>query len=75
MVKGSPPHSNMVAARAIQLIPKVKPPRLAETEGSKDLRDFMTFCLTESPNDVRDLSNFLAANTHYFLSDYLQRSY
>ncbi|THH15477.1 hypothetical protein EW146_g5007 [Bondarzewia mesenterica] len=51
MIKGSPPHANVEQARVIQLIPRVKPPRFSESEGSKDLRDFLPFCLTESPSD------------------------
>jgi serine/threonine protein kinase len=53
MMKGSPPHFRIAHMKVIQMIPKVKPPRLAENEGSKDLRDFIPFTLTESPPDVR----------------------
>ena len=49
MVTGSPPHSNLDGLKVVQLIPRTKPPRLAETEGSKELRDFVTSCLRESP--------------------------
>ncbi|KAJ7078944.1 Pkinase-domain-containing protein [Mycena belliarum] len=49
MIKGSPPHSNLEPFKVMDLIPRVKPPRLAETEGSKDMRDFMAHCLKESP--------------------------
>jgi serine/threonine protein kinase len=52
MMKGSPPHFRVAHLKVIQMIPKVKPPRLAENEGSKDLRDFIPFTLTESPSDV-----------------------
>ncbi len=52
MMKGSPPHFRVAHLKVIQMIPKVKPPRLAENEGSKDLRDFIPFTLTESPPDV-----------------------
>ncbi|KAN0102460.1 hypothetical protein V8E52_011920 [Russula decolorans] len=51
MTKGSPPHFRVAHLKVIQMIPKVKPPRLAENEGSKDLRDFIPFTLTESPSD------------------------
>lgn len=51
MVKGSPPHSNMLAAQVLQLLPKAKPPRLSETDGSKDMRDFVVSCLRELPTD------------------------
>jgi hypothetical protein len=44
--------------KVIQMIPKVKPPRLVENEGSKDLRDFIPFTFTESPSDVRQHSTF-----------------
>jgi serine/threonine protein kinase len=53
MIKGSPPHFRVAHMKVIQMIPKVKPPRLAENEGSKDLRDFIPFTLTELPSDVR----------------------
>ncbi|TEB15748.1 kinase-like protein [Coprinellus micaceus] len=43
---GCPPHSNLDKFAA-------KPPRLAEVEASKDCRDFMSFCLKESPVEVR----------------------
>jgi protein-serine/threonine kinase len=51
MIKGSPPHFRIAHLKVIQMIPKVKPPRLAENEGSKDIRDFIPFTLTESPSD------------------------
>ncbi|KAF5355165.1 hypothetical protein D9756_005211 [Leucocoprinus leucothites] len=47
MIKGSPPHSNLDRFQVMELIPRVKPPRLSEQEGSKDLRDFMACCLKE----------------------------
>jgi serine/threonine protein kinase len=52
MVKGSPPHSNMDQLKVMALIPRAKPPRLAENEGSREMRDFVAACLRESPNDV-----------------------
>jgi serine/threonine protein kinase len=52
MVKGAPPHFNMPMVSVMDVITKAKPPRLMETEGSKDLRDFMAHCLRESPNEV-----------------------
>ncbi|KAI0949506.1 hypothetical protein AcW1_009097 [Taiwanofungus camphoratus] len=52
MIKGSAPHSHVVdQAKLIQLIPRMKPPRLIEGEGSKELREFVSHCLRESPND------------------------
>jgi serine/threonine protein kinase len=54
MVKGSAPHSNILdQAKLIQMIPRMKPPRLIEGEGSKELREFVSQCLRESPADVR----------------------
>ncbi|KAJ7072419.1 Pkinase-domain-containing protein [Mycena amicta] len=50
MIKGSPPHSNLEPFKVMDLIPRVKPPRLLETEGSKDMREFMAHCLNESPS-------------------------
>ena len=52
MAKGSPPHSNLDAARVLQLLPRTRAPRLIEGEGSKDMRDFVALCLKESPVDV-----------------------
>ncbi|KAG9316533.1 kinase-like domain-containing protein [Chiua virens] len=52
MAKGAPPHSDLRdAIKVMQLIAKVNPPRLAEGDGSKDMRDFVSHCLRESPND------------------------
>jgi len=52
MAKGAPPHSDLRdAIKVMQLISKVKPPRLGEGDGSKDMRDFVSHCLRESPND------------------------
>jgi serine/threonine protein kinase len=60
MVKGSPPHANVMdQLKVMALIPRVKPPRLGEGEGSKDMRDFVALCLKEIPNDVR-----LSRNKH-----------
>ncbi|KAF8622349.1 hypothetical protein AX15_007081 [Amanita polypyramis BW_CC] len=49
MVKGSPPHSNLDKFKVLDLIPRIKPPRLLENEAGKDLRDFMASCLKEIP--------------------------
>ncbi|KAF9047267.1 kinase-like domain-containing protein [Panaeolus papilionaceus] len=49
MIKGTPPHSNLDKFAVMDLIPKIKPPKLAESEGGKDMRDFMSYCLKESP--------------------------
>jgi serine/threonine protein kinase len=47
METGSPPHSNQVEMQVLALIPGTKPPRLAENEGSKEMRDFIAACLKE----------------------------
>jgi serine/threonine protein kinase len=47
METGSSPHSNQVEMRVLALIPSKKPPRLAENEGSKEMRDFIAACLKE----------------------------
>jgi serine/threonine protein kinase len=52
MIKGTPPHSNLDKFKVMDLIPRAKPPRLSEAEGSKDMREFMAFCLKESPSEV-----------------------
>ncbi|KAF6762942.1 STE/STE20/YSK protein kinase [Ephemerocybe angulata] len=49
MIKGTPPHANLDKFAVMDLIPRAKPPRLLESDGSKDMRDFMGFCLKESP--------------------------
>ncbi|KAI0823446.1 hypothetical protein BC628DRAFT_1384891 [Trametes gibbosa] len=52
MIKGSAPNSHIVDQhKLIQLIPRMKPPRLSEAEGSKELREFIVACLRESPSD------------------------
>jgi serine/threonine protein kinase len=61
MIKGSPPHSNLEPFKVMDLIPRVKPPRLLETEGSKDMRDFMAHCLKESPSEVMSCLNMIRA--------------
>ena len=55
MVKGTPPHATLPQVNVMDLIAKAKPPRLLETEASKDLRDFMACCLKESPTEVRQI--------------------
>ncbi len=52
MITGSPPHSDLLNLRAIALIPKVKPPRLPDSVGSKDMRDFVACCLREVPGEA-----------------------
>jgi len=59
MAKGSPPHSNLDAARVLQLLPRTRAPRLIEGEGSKDMRDFVALCLKESSADVSAFSTAL----------------
>lgn len=55
MAKGAPPHSDLRdAIKVMQVITRAKAPRLAEGEGSKDMRDFVSHCLQESSNDVGD---------------------
>ncbi|KAJ3822250.1 STE/STE20/YSK protein kinase [Lentinula raphanica] len=51
MVKGTPPHSNLDKFKVMDLIPRAKPPRLTDAEAGKDMRDFMSFCLKESPTE------------------------
>ncbi|KAL0569807.1 kinase that interacts with cdc31p [Marasmius crinis-equi] len=51
MIKGSPPHSHLDKFQVMDLIPRAKPPRLQDAEGSKDMRDFMSFCLKEVPTE------------------------
>lgn len=54
MVKGAPPHANMGSAQEVMdLITKMKPPRLQDNDGGKDMRDFVAMCLKESPTEVR----------------------
>lgn len=53
MIKGSAPNSHIVdQVKLVQMIPRMKPPRLIEGEGSKELREFVSNCLRELPNDV-----------------------
>lgn len=62
MIKGSPPHSNLDRFQVMELIPRIKPPRLSEHEGSREMRDFMTYCLKELPTEVRSFLCFLPIN-------------
>lgn len=52
MVTGAPPHANEAPMRALLIIPQAKAPRLPETLGSKDMRDFVASVLREQPADV-----------------------
>ncbi|KAF7792280.1 hypothetical protein EIP86_003316 [Pleurotus ostreatoroseus] len=52
MIKGSVPHAHIMdQAKLIQMLPRLKPPRLIEGEGSKELRDFIAMCLKEMPSE------------------------
>jgi serine/threonine protein kinase len=53
MATGLQPLAEIPQMQAITLIPKVKPPRLPEQYGSKDMKDFIHNCLRELPTDVR----------------------
>ncbi|KDQ21361.1 hypothetical protein BOTBODRAFT_25796 [Botryobasidium botryosum FD-172 SS1] len=48
---GSPPHSELEQLRALVIIPKAKPARIPENQGSKELREFVANCLRELPAD------------------------
>ena len=75
MVKGSPPHSNILdQLKVMSLIPKVKPPRLAEAEGSKDMRDFISYCLKEFPSEVRQPSIPLVCSANWLSSAFLLKN-
>jgi serine/threonine protein kinase len=52
MATGAQPLAEIPQLQAITLIPKVKPPRLPEQYGSKDMKDFINNCLRELPSDV-----------------------
>ncbi|KAJ7262278.1 kinase-like domain-containing protein [Mycena haematopus] len=66
MIKGSPPHSNLEPFKVMDLIPRVKPPRLLDSEGSKDMRDFMAYCLKESPARLQQGANIEDENPWEF---------
>ncbi|KAG8839505.1 hypothetical protein FRB91_006949, partial [Serendipita sp. 411] len=51
MVTGAPPHANEDQMRALLIIPQAKAPRLPETVGSKDMRDFVAMVLRELPSE------------------------
>lgn len=75
MVTGSPPHSNLDGLKVVQLIPRTKPPRLAENHGSRDLRDFVASCLRESPMEVNALAFICSKSTNDPFSAQLQKNY
>jgi serine/threonine protein kinase len=52
MITGGPPHGDQLNLRAIALIPKSKPPRLPDNAGSKEMKEFVSFCLREVPAEV-----------------------
>ncbi|KAH8828299.1 Pkinase-domain-containing protein [Flagelloscypha sp. PMI_526] len=51
MMKGQPPHAHLDKFKVMDLIPRARPPTLAENEGSVDMRAFMALCLKESPTE------------------------
>lgn len=53
MITGGPPNGDQLNMRAIALIPKSKPPRLPESSGSKEMKEFVANCLKELPAEVR----------------------
>lgn len=63
MVMGAPPHANQEAMRVLVLIPKVKPPRLPETLGTSEMREFVASVLRELPVDVSVASNAIFENS------------
>lgn len=56
MFKGKPPHQDKSPLQVMEIIHKAKPPRLTDSEGGRDMRDFMSLCLREDPNEVRPYS-------------------
>lgn len=64
MVMGAPPHANQEAMRVLVLIPKVKPPRLPETLGTPEMREFVASVLRELPTDVSAVSNTIFGNSY-----------
>ncbi|TFY77652.1 hypothetical protein EWM64_g6358, partial [Hericium alpestre] len=61
MIKGSPPQAGVPQMKLIQMLPSLKPARFLENEASKDLRDFLPFCLTEAPADRLTAEELLKA--------------
>ena len=72
MVKGTPPHADLGdPLKVMSLITRVKPPRLLEGEGSKDEREFVSFCLKELPNDVSEHSTIGSViHSHFSIASY-----
>ena len=52
MVTGNVPYSDMEHLKVLHLIPRSAAPRLPESEGSKDMRDFVALCLKEAVAEV-----------------------
>lgn len=52
MIKGAPPHANNTdVSKTIDLISRNPPPRLSEADGSREMKDFVSFCLKERPSE------------------------
>ncbi|KAI0758310.1 Pkinase-domain-containing protein [Irpex lacteus] len=69
MIKGNVPNSHIMdQVKLIQMIPRMKPPRLIEGEGSKELREFVANCLRESPSDRLSAEDLL--KTKYIKSTF-----
>lgn len=52
MLMGAPPHSDKQPMDALMIITQSDPPRIPETVGSRDMRDFVASVLRERPEDV-----------------------
>jgi serine/threonine protein kinase len=75
MVTGAPPHAKEDPMRALLLIPQAKAPRLPETLGSKDMRDFVASVLREQPIDVSAVKLKALVFAYSQFSDRPQKNY
>lgn len=75
MMMKTPPHASEAPMRALVLITNGKPPRLPESVGSKDMKDFMASCLKEVPNEVRSTATLDHLISNQFFSVQVQMNY
>merc|ERR1712176_1395943 len=58
MVKGKPPHHNLVPIRLITMIPMAPPPKL-EGDFSDEFKDFISQCLQKDPEARPEINELL----------------
>ncbi|KAI0067163.1 Pkinase-domain-containing protein [Artomyces pyxidatus] len=61
MIKGKPPNAHIDRFEVFRMLPRMQPARFAESDGSKELREFLPLCLASSPADRLSAPELLKA--------------